>query len=1846
MNTAHTYVRTLLARCLLGPGLGLLLALPPAAFAATSSGSVLPTPSQQSRPQSSALDPNCLSIEGGDPAAAHPCGESPPASQDSPDGVAHGAGNPVDVITGNKYQRETDLPALPGVLGIEIVRHYNSAQAGTDAPLGLLGRGWRLSYETDLHVMGAQLQIVQADGTRLVFAPDPAQARRYRHPDPARGWISASTRAGVGPHVATYHWAWPDGRTLDFDARGKLVQIRMPAGEFLSLARGLDGELVKVTDPQGRSLTFEYPPRSSRGFRGVVAITSPLGRFTYAHQNERALPGLSNLVAASHPDGTVRRYHYGADAGEAASAWPHHLSGISLTPAPAATRAEGETRERRLATYAYDRAGRAVMSVRGTPRSLDESGQPRPGTGIEQVDLEFAGSDRTVLTNSLGQRTTYRHTRVHGQPRLLEAIGPGCARCGETNVRYQYDELGRLVRITRLDPAGQPVVAETLARDHAGRALRRLLQPFVGGKPLPERLLARYEYADGSPRPVLIARPSVVPGREHRLQLAYNDAGQVTRMVESGFSPLDADGEPIDGPSRARPIERTSTFTYTRIHGRSLLTTTDGPLANGPEGSPADSDISTFDWDAAGNHFTTLTLPGGRRSTLEHDPATGMLKGVRNDEGFGTRYTFNLRLQPTTISFDGPGQAPAQTRHLEYDALGRVVEARTPSSPASNWLREWDEHGHLRWHASALGVLDTFRYDTEGRPLERSRRSARFEQTENLRYDAQGRLVSVRDNAGRGRDWHYDARGRLQYAIDTDGLIHPARAEAAPRVEDTAPTASVRQLRDDFGRIVWRRSADSGTVLHEYDAADRLVAMRDARGNHARYDYDPEGRIQRQRITDAGSGAVEETLWRYQGRRLVELIHPTQRERYEYDARGLRTARIVTLPTERGELSIVTRYEHDERGQLVATTLPDGSRLRYVRNGQDQVVALKRDAVGASWPIWPAGEQTLAEGFERDLAGLRSHVSGNGIHTLHQRSREGVLARVVHRRVSPPRLETAATSPMELLGRSTREIAERLLGIAPAHAQADHSGAKADPDFTGKQAESAALPGALGLVDDPAALLDHRYLWDVRGNLLHTRQRATADGAQPSTTGHAYDRHGRLLSSVRWQVSNHAPTEEAVWRFAYDATQRRVLSQQGVRSQHELSTGTQPGRFEPGTHRRANPSAPARYTASGQPERWGDREYDWDARGRLIEVREHGNVLARYRYDHRGLRNTRQVGNHTTHTLYDEHRQPLAELDADGRILRQYVWLADLPLAVIDTPHGVAPAQPDHGVTANFAGELSRLLRAAFAEPERIVWLHGNHLGAPELATDASGEVLWRATYAPFGAATIHARDFTLDLRLPGQIFDAETGLHYNRARYYDPEAGQYLTPDPLGTPDGPNPYAYVAFNPLRNVDPDGLILFAFDGTDNSDDPDWLTEKGSTVSNVVHFRQTYDGPRRYVTGVGTDHAERDTYGDIISRTYDAGLVPDRGGNYSGPDRIERMLLYFNDEAERLGNETIMDVDIVGFSRGAAQARDFANRLVSATRDGWYRYYRHDEDGSLQMRNSKPIAACQRVNFRFMGLFDTVLSTNRSDVAYDLSIPSEFAHVAHAVALNEYRSAPAGLDAFWTAPANFLFWDDTRIHLPKDDHFGGFQLESIGASTNQVGRVRIERGFIGAHADIGGGYGDDDGLSTVALHWMVAQAQIAGVAMDLAQLRPIDMGNPLIHDQSNVIRFGDPRGAPKEFEVIDPDRPRLTTRTYRPEDRPVVGGLGGGTQRTQTFGNAEAGGNRSMVNAETHQFITYLPRRPDNVEALIVPTNDIGGLRGVPGNHAPSNATGTVNMRAYLSWLREHGYVFAGDYRHE
>ena len=106
-----------------------------------------------------------------------------------------------------------------------------------------------------------------------------------------------------------------------------------------------------------------------------------------------------------------------------------------------------------------------------------------------------------------------------------------------------------------------------------------------------------------------------------------------------------------------------------------------------------------------------------------------------------------------------------------------------------------------------------------------------------------------------------------------------------------------------------------------------------------------------------------------------------------------------------------------------------------------------------------------------------------------------------------------------------------------------------------------------------------------------------------------------------------------------------------------------------------------------------------------------------------------------------------------------------------------------------------------------MYYVISDHLGTPQQIVDSAGTVVWKAAFLPFGKAQVLTETVSNNIRFPGQYFDAETGLHYNWNRYYDPDTGRYLTPDPIGLDGGLNLYAYVAGDPVNGLDPTGLFL-------------------------------------------------------------------------------------------------------------------------------------------------------------------------------------------------------------------------------------------------------------------------------------------------------------------------------------------------------------------------------------------------------------------------------------------------------
>jgi len=187
-----------------------------------------------------------------------------------------------------------------------------------------------------------------------------------------------------------------------------------------------------------------------------------------------------------------------------------------------------------------------------------------------------------------------------------------------------------------------------------------------------------------------------------------------------------------------------------------------------------------------------------------------------------------------------------------------------------------------------------------------------------------------------------------------------------------------------------------------------------------------------------------------------------------------------------------------------------------------------------------------------------------------------------------------------------------------------------------------------------------------------------------------------------------------------------------------------------------------------------------------------------------------------------------AELDAAGRVQRRTIYFNLRPVALLMYGHA----------------EQAQSRQAQSAQRFAI---HGDHLGTPQAITDSAQRVVWLARFEAFGGAkaqglptsevtaqhpskgigwirTAHAaaqsggaadKPFEFHLRFAGQYEDTETGWHYNWHRFYDPDTGRYLTPDPIGLKGGDNAYGYAGGDPLGAVDPWGLYSVSANGTTN-----------------------------------------------------------------------------------------------------------------------------------------------------------------------------------------------------------------------------------------------------------------------------------------------------------------------------------------------------------------------------------------------------------------------------------------------
>ncbi len=202
----------------------------------------------------------------------------------------------------------------------------------------------------------------------------------------------------------------------------------------------------------------------------------------------------------------------------------------------------------------------------------------------------------------------------------------------------------------------------------------------------------------------------------------------------------------------------------------------------------------------------------------------------------------------------------------------------------------------------------------------------------------------------------------------------------------------------------------------------------------------------------------------------------------------------------------------------------------------------------------------------------------------------------------------------------------------------------------------------------------------------------------------------------------------------------------------------------------------------------GTYEYYYDCENRLTDVNESGSNVATYTYDYLGRRTSKTVDGNTIKYCYDGG-SVIAEYDGNGTALRRYFYGPG-----IDEPICMKRF-PAAGTTAWF-------------------YYHLDPLGSVAGISDANGMLVERYEYDVYGKPTIYDTNDTVltessvgnPYMFTGRRYDTETGLYYYRARYYDPNIGRFLQPDPIGYKAGLNLYTYVGNNPINRKDPRGLF--------------------------------------------------------------------------------------------------------------------------------------------------------------------------------------------------------------------------------------------------------------------------------------------------------------------------------------------------------------------------------------------------------------------------------------------------------
>jgi len=1017
-----------------------------------------------------------------------------------------------------------------------------------------------------------------------------------------------------------------------------------------------------------------------------------------------------------------------------------------------------------------------------------------PRTDVQDLThFEYDARGRvTRVTNALGHSSELSDFNAYNQPRrMVDANGIETqlsydpmgrltqsityADGGNFTTTYSYNLVGLLTRVTLPDNtwvgyAYDPARRLSAVTNHLGERLEYTLDSMGN--------ITQQNVLSGSG--TLVQTASAVYDKLGRLLEAMGAEGQTSRYQ------YDVDSNLVGArDARNHPNSRV----YDALHR--LVSVTD-----------ALNQVTQLTYDGQDN-VTAVTDPRGVVTQYEYDAFGRMIRLISPDSGT-TEYQYD-EAGNIVESTDAKGTVT----QYHYDALNRLTHKRYPSAPALNIVYEYDASsqspadynagiGRLTSIQDALGRID-MRYDARGQLIERSRRRDTATHQANFstayRWDVGSGLSQLTYPSGLQVDYQRSNGQVSGINLSLDTTAQQA-CEAGLAAQSTPPSSGTSTAASGLMLTV----AGGGRLPGTDEFYDEDLALYNAETGTAELFFHGDQVFSgNEMIIAVHHRSNGNLLLVTRDRKRVNGVYFNNDDIIEYNpTTGAASLYFAGSQILSGAVDFSALYVYDD-GRLLFSTTRGGS-LNGIRYTQGDLVEYN-PTTGTAQLHFKASDHLDSRGA--NINGVHRLSNGNLLLTFaNSRNRFGALSA------------------------DDGDIVEYNLDTREASLYFDGSTFARSEDIVALSVietgnSETPTSGTLVQADCAPQTLASNIQWQPFGGL---KSLTWGNGL---TLTRQYDLDGRLaqqqipgLQTLTYQydpVSNITGIDDEDrdnQLFQYDPLNRLVNEQQGDTeiSYRYDATGNRTERTENSSTAYTTDSHSyafdsnrrqddVNYDANGNiiEDASDNQQYRYDAQNRLISYRQGSTQLATYRYNALGERSLKVLSPDSADAEYRYyHYAPGGQLLGETIYSRDssipttaysYIWLDSLPVAYVAQHY-------------SNDGSLS---------DQQLVYVHSDHLNTPRLATNADQQPVWQWQSDAFGWGNANedldgdGQLTRIQLRFPGQYHDAESGLHYNYFRDYDPSTGRYIQSDPIGLAGGLNTYAYVSGNPLSYIDPLGL---------------------------------------------------------------------------------------------------------------------------------------------------------------------------------------------------------------------------------------------------------------------------------------------------------------------------------------------------------------------------------------------------------------------------------------------------------